>query len=383
MSLPSLVGTIESDKASNIAFKTQTNTSLLASRILIVDDEPVNVCLLKSILKQAGYSNITCLRNPLEVRQLCVSQVPDLVLLDLNMPGCDGFGVLEDLKFWRDHHYLPVLMLTATSDPQTCCRALAAGAKDFVAKPFHAGEILLRVHNLLETAHLQRCLRDQNNQLELRVYERTQELEQLNFILMKGKVALRASQLEILERLAQAAEFRDDDTGQHTQRVGEMAGRIAEAIGWKPARVELLRLASPLHDVGKIGIPDSILLKPGKLTADEFATVKQHAQLGAHLLQNGRSALVSLAHSIALNHHERFDGRGYPHGLQSDNIPLEGRIVAVADVYDALTHHRPYKAAWSCAEAIAEIQRGAGTQFDPGVVKAFSEVVESTLIEST
>ncbi|RYG55808.1 MAG: HD domain-containing protein, partial [Alphaproteobacteria bacterium] len=170
-----------------------------------------------------------------------------------------------------------------------------------------------------------------------RVQKRTHELEQLNSALFIRKAELKATQIEVLERLAQAAEFHDDNTGQHTRRVGEMSGRIAEALGWKPARVELLRLAAPLHDVGKIAVPDSILLKPGKLTDQEFAIIKQHPEIGARLLQNAHSALVSLAHSVALNHHERFDGTGYPHRLRGEAIPLVGRIVAVADVFDGTT----------------------------------------------
>ena len=348
-----------------------TDLDIYGSRILIVDDEPVNLLLLERTLKRAGYSRLVSTLDSLQVASLCQYEPPDMVLLDLMMPKRDGFEILNDLAPLRNQYNLPVLVLTADSTSNTRCRALASGAKDFLTKPLNGTEVLLRVHNLLETTHLQRRLSQQNSQLEMRVRERTAELEKANEILERSQAELKSARIEVLERLAQAAEFRDDDTGRHTQRVGETAARIAEELGWKPARIELLRLAAPLHDVGKIGIPDSILLKTGKLTEEEFSIVKQHTTIGAQLLKEGRSALIHIAQSIALNHHERFDGKGYPRQLVGESIPLEGRIVAVADVFDALTHERPYKAAWSVEEARAEIEKGAGTQFDPHIVQAF------------
>jgi putative two-component system response regulator len=192
--------------------------------------------------------------------------------------------------------------------------------------------------------------------------------------LQSSQRELEKSQMEILERLAQAAEFRDDDTGQHTQRVGELAARLAETLGMAAERVELIRRAAPLHDVGKIGISDTILLKPGRLTDDEFETIKTHTAIGAALLANGQSALIQTAERIALTHHERWDGRGYPFQLQGSDIPIEGRIVAVTDVFDALTNERPYKKAWTEDDAINEIVAQAGRQFDPAVVAAFLQL---------
>lgn len=335
-----------------------------ALRILIVDDEPLNVILLEHILQSAGYSNILSTSNPREVGNLCRTQAPDLLLLDWMMPHLSGLGVLKDLH--ENQHtgeFLPVMVLTADASPQTRRTALSHGAQDFLTKPFDQTEVLLRVRNLLATRALYVQQQDTNRLLEARVEERTRALE--------------ASQVEVLERLAQAAEFRDDDTGQHTRRVGDMAARLAAELGLSDEYVELIRRAASLHDVGKIGISDTILLKQGKLTPDEFEIIKTHTLIGSQLLREGNWPLIALAESIAHSHHERFDGKGYPNGLTGEDIPLEGRIVAVADVFDALTHERPYKSAWPREEAIAEIQRQSGTQFDPRVVTAFVRLYAS------
>jgi putative two-component system response regulator len=295
---------------------------------------------------------------------MCAEHPPDLVLLDLHMPGRDGFMVLDDLApYTSGGGHLPVLILTGDASAEMKRRSLALGAKDFIAKPFDLAEVLLRIRNLLETRLLYRALARQNADLEATVRERTRELE--------------ASRLEVLERLAVAAEFRDDDTGRHTQRVGELAARLARAHGLPPARAQLVRLAAPLHDVGKIAVPDSILRKPGPLTPEEFAVMKTHALLGARMLSGVGSELIALAAAIAGGHHERWDGSGYPNGIAGDVIPLEARIVAVADVVDALSHDRPYRAAWPRAEVLAEIRRGRGTQFDPDVVDAFFRLLRS------
>jgi putative two-component system response regulator len=218
-------------------------------------------------------------------------------------------------------------------------------------------EVLLRIHNLLKTRMLHLQLSEQNQVLDEKVRERTLRLEE--------------AQVEILERLAAAAEYRDDATGKHTKRVGQFSGMIAHALQLPTAEVDLIRQASPLHDVGKIGIPDSILLKPGKLTDDEFEVMKTHTTIGARMLANGQSALTQMAQCIALSHHERWDGTGYPGRIKGEEIPLVGRIVTVADVFDALIHERPYKAAWPMQEALAEIERQSGHQFDPRVATAF------------
>ncbi len=326
--------------------------------VLIVDDEPLNVMLLRHILESAGYGCLISTSEPREVADLCQTHAPDLLLLDWMMPHISGLDVLQGLRAaLKPGEFLPVMVLTADASPPTRRTALSQGAQDFLTKPFDQAEVLLRVRNLLATRLLHVQQQDANRRLEERVEERTR--------------ALVASQVEVLERLAQAAEFRDDDTGQHTRRVGDLAAQIAREAGLDEEQSELIRRAAPLHDVGKIGVSDTILLKPGKLTNEEFDIIKTHTLLGAQLLRDGSSPLIALAECIARSHHERFDGRGYPGALEGENIPLEGRIVAVADVFDALTHERPYKRAWPVEEALAEIQKGAGTQFDPRVVEAF------------
>jgi len=258
---------------------------------------------------------------------------------------------------------LPIVILSGDLTPEARRDALSRGAKDFVNKPFQPDELLLRIKTLLETRFLYLEIQSQNQLLEAKVRERTRELVE--------------AQIEIIERLAIAAEFRDDNTGQHTQRVGQMSALLARHLGLPDAQVSLIARAAPLHDVGKIGVPDTILLKIGKLTPTEFELVKQHTVIGARILSGGKFPLLRLAEDIAYSHHERWDGEGYA-GLRKTDIPLAGRIVAVADVFDALTQQRPYKPAWPIGEAIAEIDRQRERQFDPGVVDAFLRVVATT-----
>jgi putative two-component system response regulator len=331
------------------------------ARILIVDDEPINVDLLRRLLERAGFSRLESTNDSRQAVDLYVKFRPDLILLDLHMPHRNGLEVMDELNQIAEASYLPILMLTGDDTPEAKREALSRGAKDFLNKPFHSDEVLLRIGTLLETRFLYLQIQSQNQILEAKVRDRTRELE--------------AAQIEIIERLARAAEFRDDNTGQHTERVGQMAALLARQIGLSDSQVSLIRRAAPLHDVGKIGIPDSVLLKLGKLTNDEFEVVKTHTSIGARILSGSRFTILRLAEEIAYNHHERWDGHGYV-GISGSDIPLAGRIVALADVFDALTQKRPYKAAWPVAEAIAEIDRQRGRQFDPALVDAFLRVVE-------
>jgi putative two-component system response regulator len=341
-----------------------TQRSFKHARILIIDDEPGNVEVLSRVLRNAGFHKLDSTNDPREAASLYVHTRPDLVLLDLHMPHMDGLEVMDRLNQIIEASYLPIVMLTGDLTPEARREALSRGAKDFVNKPFNPDEVLLRIRTLLETRFLYLQIQSQNQMLEAKVRDRTRELE--------------AAQIEIIERLAKAAEFRDDTTGQHTERVGEMAALLARELGLSDAQVSLIRRAAPLHDVGKIGIPDSILLKLGKLTAAEFELVKTHTSIGARILSGSRFALLRLAEEIAFSHHERWDGSGYA-GLAGNQIPLAGRIVAVADVFDALTQKRPYKPAWPVEEAIAEIERQRGLQFDPNIVEAFLRVVQQQL----
>lgn len=334
--------------------------SLTSARILIVDDEGANVLLLQRILQRAGYSELKSTTDPRHVLPIFTEFKPDAVLLDLHMPHLDGYAVMEQIRSRvADTDFLPILVLTADATPAAKQRALSSGARDFLAKPLDATEVLLRLRNLLETRSIHMEMQTQNEGLEEKVRERTEALEN--------------AQLEILGRLARAAEYRDDDTGEHAQRVGNLAAYLAQASGLADDQTDLIRMAAPLHDVGKIGIPDSILLKPGKLEKEEFEVMKTHTTIGAGILSGSRSRLLQLAEEIALYHHEKWDGSGYA-GLSGRDIPLAARMVTVADVFDALTHPRPYREAWPVERAIQEIQAGSGRLFDPAVVGVFLDL---------
>ena len=350
------------------------NLDVCGARIYLLDDEMANVVLLQRMLQGAGYCNLQSATDARQGMTECIENPPDLLMLDLMMPHLDGYSVMETLRAaWGPDNPIPILVLTADASRAACRRALSLGASDFVNKPIDMMEMRLRARNLLSSRLLDQKLRAANAQLEARVLERTRELERIN-------IDLQEAQAEALEKLALAAEFRDDDTGEHIGRVGAGAAMLARQLGLSAREAELIGRAAPLHDIGKIAIPDSILLKPGKLTDDEFDLMKTHAATGAALLSRSRSPLMQRAEIIARTHHERFDGRGYPMKLAGENIPIEGRIAAVIDVFDALTHERPYKAAWPIAAAVAEIRKCAGTHFDPRVVEAFSELNHAELI---
>jgi putative two-component system response regulator len=329
-------------------------------RILVVDDEEANVLLLKRTLELAGYVDIAMTTDSREVAALVDGFRPDLILLDLLMPHLDGFAVLEQLRSTMPQGtFLPVIVLTADVSRETKQRALASGAEDFLTKPFDVVEVTLRIKNLLQARRLHRQLQMQNELLEARVRARTRALEDAH--------------IETLDRLALAAEYRDDDTGQHIRRVGRASALVARELGLPTADVALIERAAGLHDLGKIGVPDSILLAPRKLTSQEFEVVKTHTVIGAKILSGSPSALLKMAEQIAWAHHERWDGSGYA-GLVGENIPLVGRITTVVDVFDALTHERPYKRAWPVDEALAEIVAQRGRQFDPRVSDAFLRI---------
>ena len=333
-------------------------------RILIVDDEEANVQVLRRILEADGYSEIRSTNDPRAVPELTQEFDPDVILLDAIMPCMDGHEVLRRLQEPDLHApYRPVLVLTSDHSRQAQREAFAAGAKDFVTKPLSPSEVRLRVRNLLETRMLHLELREQKDALEDRVRERTAELEE--------------ARLQILYRLARAAEYRDDDTGQHTRRVGRSAGRIARALGLTRHEISRIQMAAPLHDVGKIGIPDSILLSADRLSPADFEVMKGHCVIGADLLSSEDVPVLDLAAEIALSHHECWDGTGYPNAVSGSDVPIAGRIVAVADTFDALTHSRPYKEAWPAAEALEEVRSLSGVAFDPDVVTAFEALVSS------
>jgi putative two-component system response regulator len=338
-----------------------------AARILIVDDEAANVRLLARMLHASAYDHVFTTTQPFEALTLFALHPPDIILLDLHMPELDGIELMRRIRTLTEPgEFLPVLVLTGDMSPAVRQRALSAGAMDFVTKPFEVGEVLLRIRNLLHTRMLHRELVLRNEQLEVRVRERTAELEK--------------TRLDILDRLARAAEFRDDATGEHTRRVGRLAGLIASELGFGQDEAADIGRAAMLHDIGKIGIPDSILLKPQPLSAAEFDVIKQHTIIGRDILAGSPAPLLRVAEVIAYTHHERWDGRGY-HGLAGDQIPMPGRIVSVADTFDALVNDRPYRTARSTAAALIEMESQRSTQFDPHVLDAFMRLADADSLE--
>ena len=333
-----------------------------SARILVVDDDLLSLNVLMRTLQRAGFFNLHGVCDGGGILRAVLDFQPDVVLLDLHIPGLDGISVLSDIAALQGRrNYLPVLVLTGDGSDEVRDAALAAGARDFLTKPYDSGEVLLRVRNLIDTRLLHVELQRQNAALSERFESRTEELE--------------AAKVEILERLARAADFRDDSSYGHTTRVGELASLIATRLGHSEIEVEQIRIAARLHDIGKIGLSDSILMKPGPLAPAEFLAQEKHTLIGANILAGSRFPVLRLAEQIALAHHERWDGTGYPNGLRADEIPVCARVVSVADVFDALTHARAYKPAWRVVDALHEIVHQSGLMFDPDVVDAFLQVV--------
>jgi len=344
-----------------------TELELQDLRILVVDDEPANTRLLGALLEGWGYRHILALTDSRRVTETVKRVRPDLLLLDLHMPHVSGSALMRELEdLFIGPTPLPILVLTSDTSSEAIRRALASGARDFVTKPFDQEEVRLRVANLLETRLLQLRAKAHGDLLEDRVRQRTAQIEKARF--------------DLLRRLAIAGEYRDDVTDQHAQRIGHTSGLLACAMGLPEREVQRILHAAPLHDIGKIAVPDAILLKPGRLTAQEFEAIKTHPAVGARILGGSKSRLLRTAAEIAATHHERWDGQGYPRGLVGEAIPLSGRIVAVADVFDALTRERPYKPAWPAEEAVAEIVAQGGRQFDPWVVAAFQKIDHAALV---
>lgn len=348
-------------------------------RIMIVDDEPINIKLAQKYLKVAGYRRFVTTSDSTQAMALLRKESPDIVLLDIMMPKVSGFDILEAIRADDVLAHLPVLILTASSDKETRVKALQLGATDFLTKPADHTELIPRLRNALIVKahydHLAHYARD----LEGAVRTRTAELA--------------ASRLELIHCLARAAEYRDNETGKHVIRVGRYAGIIARHLDMDERFIEILEHAAPLHDMGKVGIPDDILLKPGKLGPDEFEFMQKHCGfgkrtfepmsndewrafrshtfLGESIVDIGNSPVLEMAGKIALTHHEKWDGSGYPLGLGGESIPIEGRITAVADVFDALSTKRPYKPMFPLEKSFEIMEQGRGTHFDPKVLDAF------------
>jgi putative two-component system response regulator len=370
---PASLGPIVCVGASGAAHQPEAS-AIRASKLMVVDDEPTNVKIVRRLLELEGFSQFVTTTDGRKAMTLIRDERPDCVLLDLMMPFVTGLDVLDEMRHDPETAHIPAIILTAVTDHKVRCEALKRGASDFLNKPVDPAELAPRVVNVLTAKAYQDQLLRYNHDLEVAVRERTRQLEQ--------------AYREIGLVLARAAEYRDNDTGLHVVRVGRYARIIGEALGIVGDEADLLERAAQLHDVGKIGIPDAILLKPGRLTDDEFALMQRHCTFGDRILQpcsdddspngehglpgvSGASPLLVLAHRIAMSHHEYWDGSGYPLGLKGDAIPLEGRITAVADVFDALSSKRCYKDSFPVDECFETMAEKRGSHFDPHVLDAF------------
>ncbi len=347
---------------------------LSSAKILIVDDDPSILAFYQMILEREGYTQIKTTLDSCGVLALFVEYEPDILILDIAMPHLDGLQLLKILQgSVQGGLSLPVLVATAYPTRDNRFRALSEGAVEVVSKPFDRSELVLRVSNLLKVRMAVHEVEAQTHALFLELLERTEQLSSY-------QAELKEAQMEVIERLARAAEQHDEETSEHTHRVSITAGLLARSLGLSAEEAHVIQRAAPLHDVGKIGVPDSILLKPGRFSPEEYAVMQRHCRFGADLLSGGRSEIVQMAECIALTHHEKWNGHGYPHGLEGQEVPIEGRIVAVADVFDALTHGRPYKEAWPLEAALEEIRQQSGRQFDPKVVEAFLQLPHEELV---
>ena len=355
-----------------------------AARILIVDDGDQNLRLLERVLRRAGYERIEGFVDPAAGLASFLEDPPDVLLLDLHMPGLDGFSFIEQVTVPGSRaaeECVPIVVLTGDVDPKVKLRALSVGAKDFLTKPFDRTEVLLRIQNLLETRFLHQTVRQHNAVLEEQVKERTRHLWTAVRDVEEARDGLRRSQEETVSRLSIAAEFRDEETSQHIHRMSQYCLLLARRAGFDEDASHQIRVASQMHDIGKIGIPDEILLKPGKFTPEERSIMEGHAAIGHRILADSESKLLQLAASIALHHHERIDGKGYPNRLAGTAIPVEGRIAAIADVFDALTTDRIYRKAFPVATAVSMLREGRGTQFDAELLDVFFDLLPEVLTE--
>ena len=327
--------------------------------VLVVDDTPENIDILKEILSES-YTVKVATGGRLALKVAFSPKPPDLILLDVMMPEMDGYETCRLLKADDRTRPIPVIFVTAKSEASDEAYGFSLGAADYIVKPVSAPVVLARVKTHLE-------LYDRSRLLEALVQEQTE------YLIDKAK-ELEKTRLEIIRRLGRAAEYRDNETGMHVIRLSHYTRLLAKRMGLTDYEADQIMYASMMHDVGKIGTPDHILLKPGKLTEEEFNIIKKHPQIGAEIIGEHQSEILKLSRTVALTHHEKWNGRGYPHGLKGEEIPLEGRITAIADIFDALTSTRPYKKAWTVDDSLALIEKEAGEALDPTLVPLFIEL---------
>lgn len=337
-------------------------------KILIIDDEPAILRSLGRLLENAGYRCEFASSAPEAMARL-EQRTFELVLSDVNMPGESGIELAKQMS--QEHPDVALVMVTGVDDPKVGELAMDLGAFGYLIKPFKPNEILIMVSNALRRRKLEIERREHTALLEQTVEQRTIELRQVIINLEQSRGKVQQSREEMIHRLARAAEFRDNETGQHLQRMSQYCYLIAQRLGLEAERCELIRITSLMHDVGKIGIPDAILFKPGQLTSEEFAVMKMHTEIGFKILSESEESILAMAADIAIMHHEKIDGTGYPKQLRGEEISLEGRIAAVADVFDAVSTVRIYRDAMPRHQALNILKEGRGTHFDPEVIDCF------------
>ncbi len=339
--------------------------------ILIIDDQVQNIELLEAYLFPQGYRLLTADSGPAGLLKLSENHV-DLVLLDVMMPEMNGFEVTRKIRDDSRYTLLPIILVTALRETENRIMGIEAGCDDFLSKPIDKTELLARVRSLLKVKDYNDLLSVYQKKLETDVEERTAELKE-------ALARIRSASLETIYRLSRASEYKDEDTGTHLKRMSLYTVAVARRLGMDKEPLENLLYAAPMHDLGKIGIPDRVLLKPGKLDADEWQIMKQHTTMGAEILKDSEAEYIRTGEIIARTHHEKWDGSGYPAGLKGSQIPLVSRIVAIADVFDALCSRRPYKDPFSVEQSMTIIAEGKGSQFDPQVVEAFFAITDEIL----
>jgi two-component system response regulator RpfG len=333
-------------------------------KVLVVDDESTGRNILTKIIQQAEKDvSVVAFDNPLEGLKWLDTNHPNLIITDYRMPGMNGVELIKKIREKDNCHDIPIMMVTVVSEKSVYYEALEAGATAFLTRPINQIECRTSCRNLLKLHEQQTILQDRADWLSRQVEVATQKVV--------------AREKETLIGLAKASEYRDKDTGSHVVRMAKYAREIASELGLSDNECDIIEYAAPLHDIGKIGTPDRILLKPGKFVPDEWAIMQQHTTIGHSILSNSQSIYMQTGSIIALNHHEKFDGTGYPNGISGKNIPLVARIVSVADVFDALVSPRPYKQPWSNSDAQTYLKEHAGKHFDPDCVDAFFERIES------
>jgi len=334
--------------------------------VMVVDDEERNLRLMEALLIPLGYE-VALFKSGEDALNEVQNVRPDVILLDIMMPGINGFEVVKRLKEDENTKAIPVIMVSALREVEDRIRALDTGADDFLTKPVDRAELQARVRSLLKVKQYNDYMKDYQKKLKIEVDNKTRELRQ-------ALQQLKGASLDTIFRLSSAAEYRDEDTAAHIMRMSHYSAAVSRVLGLDEKEVEMILYASPMHDVGKIGIPDRVLLKPGKLDPEEWKIMVQHAEIGARILRKSDSDYIRAAEIIALSHHEKWDGSGYPNGLKGKDIPREGRIVAIADVFDALTSRRPYKEPFSVEKSFGILREGRGSHFDPDVVDAFFSI---------